>query len=84
MVAVVNGKDVADPVARHDVKECAQYMCPAYPTAAETFMVDGCDGNFDDYILELAASSERLVCCPLLYPSSAGHLHPTKPPPVML
>mmetsp|Transcript_16991 Transcript_16991/g.30783 ORF Transcript_16991/g.30783 Transcript_16991/m.30783 type:complete len:111 (+) Transcript_16991:3-335(+) len=58
VVAGVSGKDVADPVARHDVKECAQYMCPSYPVAAETFMVDGCDGNFDDYILDLAAKSE--------------------------
>ena len=56
---MVHGKEVADPVARHDVKECSQYMCPSFPNAAQTYMEDGCDGNFDDYILELAAKTDE-------------------------
>jgi len=46
-------KNIADPVARHDVKQCSQYLCPAFPNAAENFMADGCDGLFNDYVLSL-------------------------------
>lgn len=46
-------KNIADPVARHDVKQCSSYLCPAFPNAAQNFMADGCDGLFNDYVLSL-------------------------------
>ena len=42
-------KRVKDPVVRHDAKQCGQYMCPAYPNAAEKYILNGCSGDFDSF-----------------------------------
>uniref|UniRef100_A0A7S3JRR8 Uncharacterized protein n=1 Tax=Aureoumbra lagunensis TaxID=44058 RepID=A0A7S3JRR8_9STRA len=39
-------RSMKDPVVRHDVKQCGQYLCPAYPSAAETYIMNGCQGDF--------------------------------------
>lgn len=51
LVALAGAKSIEDPSARHDAKECAQYMCPAYPNAAEKFIGQGCEGDFESFIV---------------------------------
>ena len=43
-------KRVKDPVVRHDARQCGQYLCPAYPNAAEKYILDGCGGEFESYM----------------------------------
>ena len=42
-------KRIKDPVVRHDARQCGQYLCPAYPNAAEKYILDGCESDFESY-----------------------------------
>jgi len=62
LFAVAYGDDtkrLKDPVVRHDAKQCGQYMCPAYPNAAEKYILDGCSGDFSEFAL--ASATEMAV-----------------------
>ncbi len=43
---------IQDPVARHDLLECATYLCPTYRNMAEDYMKNGCVGEFKDFFNE--------------------------------
>ncbi len=43
---------IQDPVARHDLSECATYLCPTYRNIAEDYIGSGCVGEFKDYFNE--------------------------------
>lgn len=61
-VAADDTKRIKDPVVRHDAKQCGQYMCPAYPNAAEKYILDGCSGDFAEFAsstsLDVAGAGE--------------------------
>ncbi len=40
---------IEDPVARHDLSECATYLCPTYKNMAKDYLASGCVGDFKDY-----------------------------------
>jgi hypothetical protein len=40
---------IQDPVARHDLSECATYLCPTFRNMAEDYLGSGCVGEFKDY-----------------------------------
>lgn len=40
-----------DPVARHDVKSCALYLCPSLHVEAAAFLQSGCKESFSDFLL---------------------------------
>ncbi len=43
-------KTIEDPVAKHDAKQCAIYLCSRLPDIATSYIESGCLGNFKDYI----------------------------------
>ncbi len=43
---------IQDPVARHDLSECATYLCPTFRNMAEDYMKSGCVGEFKDFFNE--------------------------------
>ncbi|KAJ8605650.1 hypothetical protein CTAYLR_000156 [Chrysophaeum taylorii] len=51
-VALGDEKTLKDPVVRHDAKQCGQYLCPAFPAAAEKYILNGCDGTFSTELVE--------------------------------
>ncbi len=40
---------IEDPVARHDLSECATYLCPTFRNMAEEYLKSGCVGEFKSY-----------------------------------
>jgi hypothetical protein len=50
-------KSIVDPVMKHDAKQCGQYLCPSHPSAAEAYIMSGCEGDFsaNSAPLDLAA-----------------------------
>ena len=57
----VVGKSIEDPVARHDAKECGVYLCPSIPTYATTYLQNGCNGEFQEYIHKNILLKEALL-----------------------
>ncbi len=49
---------IEDPVARHDLSECATYLCPKYRVMSEDYMREGCVGEFKDYVLKGSLKEE--------------------------
>lgn len=40
-----------DPVARHDAKSCALYLCPSLHNEATAFLQAGCTSSFGQFLL---------------------------------
>ncbi len=48
-ILILSNGAIEDPVARHDVSECATYLCPTYRNIAKDYLKSGCVGTFKDY-----------------------------------
>ena len=45
-----NSRSTYDPVARHDAKSCALYLCPSLQSEATAFLQSGCKESFRDFL----------------------------------
>ncbi len=43
-------KTIEDPVAKHDINECSNYLCSSYSSLASEYIATGCIGSFDNYV----------------------------------
>ncbi len=49
-VLVAHGsKHTYDPVARHDAKSCALFLCPSFHELATSYLQTGCEGDFSEF-----------------------------------
>ncbi len=46
----VFSRSIEDPVAKHDSKQCAVYLCKEHPDMATEYLNSGCEGDFGDFI----------------------------------
>ncbi len=50
VIATHGSRSTYDPVARHDAKTCALYLCPSLHEEATAFLQTGCKESFRDFL----------------------------------
>ncbi len=55
----INGKQIEDPVARHDANMCGTYLCPGLPDLASKYIQSGCEKEFREFLNEEIKSTGK-------------------------
>lgn len=52
--------DLRSSAVQHSARQCGEYLCPAFPKAAEKFISGGCEGDFAAFAAQMGSDGNDI------------------------